>query len=289
MSFDNKPLLTVDELASHVALLCGNVATTDGMLLGAVGHVLVSHADRLKMRFSMTLPLPAYGCELNVEQFAIDDVQNVEETCGDGCWRNVAWFWEKNHIILTQSTRYERAIRIEYYAHPPRMTPAANYGTLSLAYDAGMGAAALPIVSALPSMSIPTSGYVRISNAANALWLEYRSITVTSATVVSLLFPAPPPWNNDAAVYPIGSTLEWGITFSSSLKMDATAAQAAGYYWAARTGNCNSEEDRSFATQMMNFWMGEAEKKWKHTPSSRKARIIRKDMLESLIVTGVER
>lgn len=269
MPFTNLPVMTVDELLKRIA----SIASTQAVdVENGLQMTLMDFSDRIKNRFYINFPLPFGACEVDLNRYGIDDVENVEKSCGNGCWHPIRWHREQDNRIIFDGRDGYNTIRVTYWEAPTMLSETA---TLLSDYTIGDTSIHIDVQGYHPILRVPASGTVLVNHDdGQKRWMEYRGIFFReSGGGMDLLgvqqhpslevLPSP---NTIAA----GNTLLWGIGFPSSFALGAVIKQTLAYYWATQTGQCKNEDDRSSAMQLMNYWSDEAEKAWRNVSDIRR-------------------
>jgi hypothetical protein len=294
MSFTNTPLMTCTQLLAHVQAIVGD---DDDTVVGrAVEQAVVGFGTNFMSTFYIefviqTVPevevTPAVHhypycccrggvCEIVMGTYGIDKILNVERSCGNGCWTPVNWWRTQDNRLILDGKQWVGSVRITYQEAPAFLP---TVGSMYADWSWGDPEVHVSATGITPTLHIPTSGYVRIGTDP-AYWIEYRGMNTEAAVGavgIHLLGVQTAPYAQ--AGTPVVEILEdtqvlWGIAFPSAGQLDAVMKQSAAYYWATKTGSCINEEDRSTATQLMNFWTGEAENAWKRALSQRPRKAI---------------
>lgn len=285
MAHNNRPVLTGEQLLDHVGLIAGGIDHTEPLLERAVKNVLTSFGDKLKNKFFTYLPVAGNSNVLDLKELGIEHVTNVWWSCGEsGIYNQVWWFQVIDHKLQLDGWDAGGCsggwAMIEHWQNPPWLDTNLT-GTLSTQFVHNTPDGSEIHVTVTDASGIPPAGFVRVGDGADAQWYEYQATYYGAdpQTDVILMLSKTQPWAHQIGTAFVGEAVVWGIGFPNSLLLDATTAQAAAYYWASKTGSCINEDDRSVATQMMNFWSGEAEDKWRLNSGERTARFVRNQVL----------
>lgn len=281
MSHSNLRVMTTSEVISHVAMAVGNADVSDAMLAGALRLTMDAFGDRLRSRFYLQLPIAVFSSELDLSELGVGDIRNVWHIECSGARVRVKWWEFKNHRLSLDPFRgycaHGAQVLIEHWERPPSILSPIS-GTLTENFNYANASGGEMHVSVGNSDLIPPSGYVKVGDGNDAQWFEYQAVYLPDdpANNVLLMLAVKQPWAHQSGIAFSGEAVEWGVGFHGSASLDALVKQAATYYWASKTGTCNSDEERDTAMQLMNFWSSEAERAWSNTNEAYEVQAIRK-------------
>lgn len=283
MSHSNLRVMTTSEILSHVAMTVGNADASDATLNGALRLTMDAFGDKLRSRFYLQLPIAHRSSRLDLSELGVNDVRNVWYVECYGAQVRAKWWEFKNHVLSLEPVHGycidSTQVLIEHWERPPSVLSPIS-GTLTAPFNYANASGGEMHVSVSSTDLIPPSGYVKVGDGSDAQWFEYQAVYLTDdpASNVLLMLAVKQPWAHQLGTAFSGETVEWGVGFRSSASLDALVKQTATYYWASKTGTCNSDEERDTAMQLMNFWSNEAERAWSNTNEANEVQAIRKSI-----------
>ena len=273
-SHGNTPTFTFADLLTMVQESVGNDIDT-AIVTDAVTDSLHALSSVLRNLFYVDVPATCtHQCEVDLTELGITDITNVQYKMpgciGATCWRDLSWWQVVGTQLLTQLLPRGAVLRIEF------VEPAGVWLTLdggdaqvSEAWDSSSGNTDLKITVSdnvkLEPARFPAAGYF---HGFDNKVLEYVGRTEEDG-VITLHNVSVPGMVKGNVTLAADSSIYFAIQIRDMRMLDVMRARARNLHWSRKLLTCVSNEDRSFASQMMVFYAGEKEKALKEVSRMR--------------------
>jgi hypothetical protein len=290
----NTPTLTLEELGDMVrtALLPSMYSAVDpadgnsDVVTRMSRYVLRSLARHLRTVHFIEVPVTCTPvCTVSLRGLGalnITDIQVRQRGCRDtSCLRPLSWWKMRGTELEVAGVHTNDSLLIEFVAPPPSRVMGVDFTVLAhadttsfdtdlhtdltLGWPLSADQARTPVAQ---EGDVPVAGYLRTMTTPRPYTLEYvgRTFEVVGAAgriVLHNVTPLGAVASNVVLTKDVAA-VQFVARLNDSFPEDVVRAIVSQKYWQDSIASCLSDEDRSFASQMMVFYAGERDKAMKN-------------------------
>lgn len=265
-SLGNNPTFTFDELLEKTrGVLAGDVG--DEIVADSLVDALEIASPHLKSVFRAVFTTTCTSqCEVDLGMLDVREIVNVRykhPRCHDiSCWSDLTWWDLVGQTLILPRITGGMQVMVEFLADPPVWSIGEEFvldGEFTPGEDAQITVAMPTVKIPREPGHIPTAGYLRFDGSEYVA--EYVGRTATEDTI-TFQNVAGPDWVTNEPIAQ-GSKCRFALVIRSPMLLEAVRMATLANYWSRKLTLCTGDEDRSFASQMMVFYSGERDKRWR--------------------------